>query len=101
MKAMRIVAAQPTKQTLEMNDERITYNESSGFGMGELSRFPFDQIDTIARSTAEPPLAIEIERTIIELAIESGGETHNAVIAQIVAGAQKSVARSMSADSSA
>jgi hypothetical protein len=99
MKAKQIVASQPLKkQTLEVNDEGITYKESAGFGMGELFRFSFDQIDAVVRSVSEPLLAIQIGTTIIKLAIKSGDETHNAVIAEIVAGALKSVAQPAPAD---
>lgn len=91
---MKIVAAQPLrKQTLEVHDHGISYNESSGFGMGASSHFSFDQIDAVVRSATDPILSIQVGTNIIKLPIKKDDQTHNAVIAQIVAGAQQTVTR--------
>ncbi|MGZ7031397.1 MAG: hypothetical protein ACXVIJ_05435 [Thermoanaerobaculia bacterium] len=88
---MKIVAAQPLKkQTLEVHDHGITYSEGTGFGMGEVSNFSFDQIDAVVRSATDPVLSIQIGTTIYKLAVRKD-PAHDAVIAQIVAGAEKTV----------
>jgi len=88
----KIVASEPLKkQTLEVYDQGITYNESAGFGMGELFNYSFDAIDAVLRSATEPVLSIQIGTTIHKLKIKNDNETHNAVITQIVAGARKTI----------
>ena len=97
--AIKIVASAPLKkQTLEVHDAGISYNESAGFGMGEQSHYSFDQIDAVVRSVAEPVLSLQIGTTIIKLGFKNGDQTHEAAIAQIVAGAKKSVVQPAAAD---
>jgi hypothetical protein len=98
--AITIVASAPLKkQTLEVHDEGISYFESTGFGMGEPpSHYSFDQIDAVVRSVTEPVLSLQIGTTVIKLAIKNGDQTHEAAIAQIVAGAKKSVVQPAAAD---
>jgi hypothetical protein len=89
---MKIVAAQPLKkQILEVHDEGVTYTETSGFGMGETSRFSFDQIDAVVKSATEPLLSIQVGTTTVKLTFKKDNETHRAVIARIVDGARESV----------
>jgi hypothetical protein len=99
MKPMRIVSAQPLKkQTLEVLDRGVTISESAGFGMGEMFRIAFADIDAVVQSATEPVLSIQVGTKIFKLTIRKDDETHRAVIARIVEGARRTLGQAQSPD---
>jgi hypothetical protein len=91
MKTLKIVAAQTLKkQTLVVDEQGIGYSESGGFGRGDTTRYTFDQIDAVVQSAEEPVLSIQIGEVIHRIPFKKSDDTHKAVIAEIVAGLQRS-----------
>lgn len=90
----KIVATQALKkQTLEVNELGIAYAESAAFGFGETLRYTFEQIDAVVQNAETPVLSIQIGSVVHHIAFRKSDETHRAVIAEIVAGAQRALPR--------
>lgn len=88
---LTIVASQPLKkQTLEVHDTGISYNESPGFGMGEWTHVSFGEIDAVLRSATGTVLSILAGRAVYRIQFNDRNPGHHEVIDRIVKGAVRS-----------
>jgi hypothetical protein len=89
----QIIASQALKrQSLTVTADGIVYAEGGTVGTGKKLRYTFGQIDAVVKSTTEPVLSIQIGSVVHSIPIRKDDANHRAIIEQIVAGAQRSLA---------